>query len=347
MGLLKNIRRLGLLMLDMRSANREKGKLHREMEALLHAVTDLSQYQESISSRMLKKMQWYMVEMVWMSQKFAALHQKKLLEEAKVAIAFSGALGGISDILIDDLGEKDLTSIQDFLLNPSKQTPASPLEQLYLIFFEHFEANLPIASKVLVLDYYWKTLEAQFASRQQFNSDLARPQLIKILKDKCGFTTLLCRSIIDQALSAQETTAIYELGGLVQFINDINDLHKDSTQKILNFANSLDTIDAIRHSLITQVSDCFEQLRKLPLGRKQMSDFLFIFHSFVIITLAQLNHYEFICGGNYQLDRFLNLPLHKTKVQPYLRRNFQYSIPKILNYHFYYPYKSTFLDEGV
>ena len=347
MSWVKNMRRLLFLMKDMQSANREKGKLHREMNSLLHSTVDLSIYQDSISSRMLKKMQWYMVETVWMSQKFADLHQTILDEKSKCSIAFSGVLGGISDILIDDLAVSDLTSIKAFLLKPSAQAGQKPLEQLYLVFFRAFEANLSDTHRSLVLDYYWKTLQAQFESRQQFNPDLPQSKLIKILKDKCGFTTLLCRAIIGPELSKQEAEAIYELGGLVQFINDINDLHKDSSQGIRNFANSFDTIDEMRQVLINQVLVSFDQIKKLPLAKKQKVDFLFIFHSFVIITLAQLNHYRFICEGNYQLDRFLNLPQHKTKVRPYLRRNFQYSIPRILNYHFHYPYESKFLNFNV
>ena len=347
MNWVKNLRRLLFLMKDMQSANREKGKLHREMKAMMNSVVDLSKYQESVSSRMLKKMQWYMVETVWMSQKFADLHQTTLPENDKLSIAFSGVLGGISDILIDDLAVEDLGAIKNFLLRPSVQVGQAPLEKLYLDFFQVFEENLPVNTKDLILDYYWKTLQAQFESRQQFNPNLPDQQLIKILKDKCGFTTLLCRAVIEPAPSKQEAEAIYELGGLVQFINDINDLHKDSSQGIRNFANRFDTIAEIQQAFIHQVLHSFDQFRKLPLAKKQKADFLFIFHSFVVVTLAQLKHYKFICNGNYQLDRFLNLPQNKTKVRPYLRRNFQYSIPKILNYHFHYPYESKFLDLGV
>ncbi|OJJ23086.1 hypothetical protein BKI52_01680 [marine bacterium AO1-C] len=344
---LKNMRRLLPLVKDMQSANWERGRLHREMHLVLNSVTDLSKYHKSISPRMFKKMQWYMVETVWMSQKFADLHQVPLREKEKLSIAFSGVLGGISDIVIDDLAGDNFASKKEFLLNPSEGAIRLPLEKFYLDFFKVFEANLSADNKALVMEYYWKTLEAQFASREQFDANLPQEKLIKILKDKCGFTTLLCRAVVGKELLKQEEEAIYELGGLVQFINDINDLHKDSNQNIRNFANSFATLNEIKQALIQQVSLTFEHLRALPVASKQMNDFLFVFHSFIIITLAQLNHYKFICGGDYQLDRFLTLPQHKTKVRPYLRRNFQYSIPKILNYHFHYPYESKFLDTGV
>lgn len=342
---LKNLYRLTLLVQDMQSANREKGKLHRRMNKMMNNEVELTKFRAQVSSRMLKKMQWYMVEMVWMSQKFAQLHDAKLDLKSQKSTAFAGALLGISDILVDDMGIDDITSVSTFLLNPSEKLAHTPLEKLYLAFFDIFEANLPSGNQSLILEYYWKTLEAQFASRQQFNPDLPQAQLINILKDKCGFTTLLCRAVVSKPLLQYEEAAVYELGGLVQFINDINDLHKDSTQGIRNFANSYTSIATIKGALTKQINLAFGCLKKLPIPRKQLDNFLFVFHSFVIITFAQLRHYEFICEGNYQLDRFLNLSYDKTKIRPYLRRNIQYSIPKILRYNFHYPFENEPIGE--
>lgn len=339
MNFLKNIYRLSKLTHDMRSANRESGALHKKMEKLMQPIVQASEaYNDgSITPRMHKKMQWYMVETLWMSQQFAQLHQVTLDEATQQASAFSGALLGISDILIDDLPETQLERTKAFVYAPAQHTPQTPLEKLYIAYFQAFEACLSANNQSQIWHYYWTTIDAQVASRRQFEPDLPNEDLIKILKDKCGYTTLLCRAVLPLPIDNAEHTMIYELGALVQFINDINDLHKDSTQGIKNFANQFDSTEAMQQALLTQVKTAFELFSQCQPASKNAIYFLFTFHSFVVVSLAQLRHYEHLCGGLYNLDKFLNVPLNKAKVQPFLWKNLKFSIPRMLGFDFTNP----------
>ncbi|WP_299455440.1 hypothetical protein [uncultured Microscilla sp.] len=339
MNLFKNLYHLVKLTLDMRSANRESGALHKKAQKMMQPFIQAAEvYNDgSITPRMHKKMQWYMVETLWMSEQFAQLHQTKLDHATQQASAFSGALLGISDILIDDLPEGSLAHTQNFLYAPDQHTPQTPLEKLYLAYFQAFESCLSADNRVQTKEYYWASLEAQVASRRQFEPDLPSEDLIQILKDKCGYTTLLCRAVLPLPIDASEHTMMYELGALVQFINDINDLHKDSTQGIKNFANQFDTTIAMKKALLEQTTKAFGLFQNIGYKRKSAIYFLFIFHSFVVVSLAQLRYYEHLCQGHYKLERFLKLPPKSTKVQPFLWQNLQFSIPKMLNFDFTHP----------
>lgn len=344
MNFFKNIYRLGKLTLDMRSANREQGTLHKKMEKLMRPFVQASEvYNDgSITPRMHKKMQWYMVETLWMSQQFAQLHQITLDEASQQASAFSGALLGISDILIDDLPESQQERTQAFVYAPAQNSPQTPLEKLYLAYFQAFENCLSANNQSQTWHYYWASLDAQVASRRQFEPDLPAADLIKILKDKCGYTTLLCRAVLPLTIDDAEQTMIYELGALVQFINDINDLHKDSKQGIKNFANLHDTTQAMQQALLTQVSNAFELFKQGAQPPKYAPYFLFIFYSFVTVSLAQLRHYDRLCQDQYNLDRFLDVDLSRTKIQPFLWENLKFSIPRMLRFDFKHPYPDPY-----
>lgn len=319
----------------MRSANREKGALHKKVQQMMQPIVQASaQYDDgSITPRMHKKMQWYMVETLWMSQQFAKLYRLKLDQNSIQCAAFVGALGAISDILIDDLPSQNLKALSIFILSPLAKEATLPLEKLYQAYFEKFDACLHESNRANIFKYFQYTLEAQLRSKQQFEQRLPYSVLIKILKDKCGYTTLLCRAVVSPTISQPEEKAIYELGALVQFINDINDLHKDSKQGIRNFANNFDTLTEIKQALMQQTNLAFHQVKQLPYSKKTKRYFLFMFYSFVVIGIAQLRHYEYICNGLYSLDEFLKLPQSKAKIRPFLFRNLRFSVFKILKFN--------------
>lgn len=339
MTLLKNLYHLSRLTLDMRSANREKGALHKKVQRMMRPIVQASaEYNDgSITPRMHKKMQWYMVETLWMSQQFATLYRLKLDQNAIQCAALVGALGAISDILIDDLPSQNLEALTTFILSPLTKEVTLPLEKLYQAYFKRFDACLHESNRTSVFKYFQRTLEAQLRSKQQFQQNLSYPALIQILKDKCGYTTLLCRAVVNQSISQAEEEAIYELGALVQFINDINDLYKDSKQGIRNFANSFGTLAEIKRALMQQTNLALHQVKQLPYPKKTKRYFLFVFYSFVVVGIAQLRHYKYICNGLYNLDEFLKLPQSKVKIRPFLFRNLRFSVFKILKFNPHIP----------
>lgn len=340
MNLLKNLRQFILLTFDMRSANLESGALHKKVQKMMQPIVQAStQYNDgSITTHMHKKMQWYMVEMLWMSIQFGKLYRIKLDQATQQTTAFLGALGAISDILIDDSPEQDIARAKEFIYAPFEHTSKTPFEKLYRAYFEALEQCLPADNKKQVLKYYWLCIDAQFASRQQFQPDLPQPQLIQILKDKCGYTTILCRAVLPQSIDKPEQKMIYELGALVQFINDVNDLHKDSKQGIRNFANSYNTLPEMKQAIQNQAEVAFGLFKQIDYPKKAARKFLFIFYSFVIVSFAQLRHYHLICGKHYMLERFLHISSEKAKIQPFLLHNLKFSVPKVLRFNFNKPF---------
>ncbi len=337
MNKLRNLSRLARLCIKTYQANRENGKYHllvrKKAAALIQQSREYNQSAtgEKLDERKFLKIQWYMVTHLVMGELFADLLRKKLSEEEQMRYICLGPILGLSDILIDDYKYTADKMNSLLKLNDPNQASTSA-EKIFLHYYFAFKRFLPKERHNDFNNIFADFNQSQIDSLRQFDKDMPLEALEKVIMDKGGTSVLLCWVALS-AMSEAEESAFYQLGGLMQKMNDCVDLHKDGLEGIKTSANVFNSMEEITQNLESQRNRTFDALLKLDYDKKEIADLIFVFHVFVVGVYYKLHDYSLKCGGSFDYQRYLKLPKHLARSQPLTINSLRFSFWKILNFN--------------
>lgn len=330
MSLLKNIQMFWTLSREMYASNRERGKTHQLVRKLCPEVFENPELLTHTSQRFILKTQWYTVEMFWLCERFKGLaNQKSSMQEQKNYI-YMGVLASILDWLVDDVKD-DLDSFKRLLYDTKNFEPRNFLEQYYVDSFAYVEKNLDKYYKKEVLECFYKGFKAQGESKKQKNKDISQEEVDKICKDKMKYIVQMAFLFTQNHINSEEEEALYELGGLVQFINDAQDIHKDTLEGIHTFANMRSSLREIERDILTQNTLTFAKLAQLNFSAKEFRYLKFTFEAFVKVTQERLKFYDQKCNYNFSLEKFVQIPKEQLRFNVFAWKHLKSLVPKIFS----------------
>lgn len=332
---IKNLYKLLTLSFRVFESNRESGSYHRYVNKVAKDIIAKSRsYNDgSIPERMFLKIQWYMVTHLFMGEMFARLMDRKLTLNEEKRFMYLAPILGFSDILVDDFNYTDEMML-DLLEKKDPELGQNPVEKMFLLYYIEFHHLLPDSLQAVLKDYLAKGRKIQSESLKQFDKNTSDAEIKEIVIYKGGISVLLCRGIIEPRISPAEEKAFYELGGLMQMMNDAVDLHKDGLEGIWTTANKKTSLDEVAHNLDQQKQVAFELVKNLPYQQQRKADFLFGFYVFVISVFFKLKEYNQKCGQPYSYERFLAMDKKAVRSEPFSLGSFFYCFPKILSFDY-------------
>lgn len=178
-----------------------------------------------------------------LGEEIAALRGKPMTERERLALSYQGAMTGLFDDFFDrhDMPEEQLLS---FINDPSALQGNNSSERLFLVLFR--EALKLSHHPQLTIHFLRKVYHAQVDSKKQAQPGLAKDEIRRITVDKGGVSVLFYRSVFEHKLGKQEEEALYKMGGLMQFGNDIFDVYKDSLQDIETLMTTTKKVGNVR-----------------------------------------------------------------------------------------------------
>ena len=339
---LRNVNRIVRLSLRYaRDFNHEHGAFHRYGLRLSGGLIDAvrQEHDDALSARVLKKVQWYMAQGIWMAHMFEGLLGRTFGENELKRFVYAGSLGALSDILIDDMdvAEARLRRIID---DPDGFRADHAVEHLFQQFYKALvEAvpdakTLPDAVVTSRRDLFNKILTAQLQSKKQLDPTLPTERVDAIVRAKGALTICAYRGLLLDDFGALEYQAMYELGGLIQYINDVDDLYKDGRQGLRTFATARDSLEEMALEIDRQKTVAFRLFKALPYDRTRKENFMFVFYGLVVGTYASLLHYARLCNFSYALDTLLRLDKDVVKPNPFTFKAIAYGLPRLLHYSY-------------
>ncbi|MEN7550405.1 hypothetical protein AAG747_20975 [Rapidithrix thailandica] len=235
---------------------------------------------------------------------FATLRGKKLTEKERLLQTFLAALTPIGDDLFDveHKAEDELMQLvsKPFLFSSPQETHPLGVDILKKIhrLLEHPQQ---------FIDYFEKVFSAQKASQKQLDKDLSSEEIQQITFDKGGYSALLYRSIMSHPLGEQEEKAIYQLGGLVQLMDDTFDVYEDYQQGIRTLPNQTHDISVIKSFFEAELMQLGGIFRSLDYPAKNIEKFLFeitLILSREMICLEQLLALQDRNQGSFAIEPF-------------------------------------------
>ena len=189
-----------------------------------------------------------------LGEEIAALHGRPMSERERLALSYQGAMTGLFDDFFDkhEMPEEQLLN---FIENPGSITGNNSSECLFLLLFRKaLELSHHPGETV---KYLHKVYLAQVESLKQAAPGLTREEIKRITIDKGGVSVLFYRSVFESGLAKNEEISFYKIGGLMQFGNDIFDVHKDSLQNISTLMTTAGKVEQVRREFSEMRAEAF------------------------------------------------------------------------------------------
>lgn len=183
-----------------------------------------------------------------------------MTKKERLTLTYQGAMTGLFDDFFDKYN-LHFDDIKSFLDNPDKKKGSSSAEKLFLTFYKN---ALEYAAKpVVMVNYLRKVYEAQIESKKQAAPGLTQDEILDITLKKGGLSVLFYRASMIHPFEEGEEEALMQMGGLMQFGNDIFDIYKDRNNHIQTLLTTTKHIAPIRKLFTAQQEKCFSLIKQL------------------------------------------------------------------------------------
>lgn len=262
----------GVLLALMRNVNRQKKFIQETLGSSLH--TALEQNDGSLDKDDLKKITHYygLAVPAILGEALCTLRGKGMSLRERLALTYQGAMTGLFDDFFDKEKMND-ESVKAFMERPAELTGQNTRQRLFL---EFYKKALEYAEQPEHMLYYLrKVYGAQIASKgQAIPGSLSLEEIKRITVEKGGVSVLFYRSVLSNPLSKEEEDALYRVGGLMQFGNDIFDVYKDCLHHIDTLITVTKKVDEVRVAFREMMSDSFASFLNTNYPPKNIRKFL-------------------------------------------------------------------------
>lgn len=190
---------------------------------------------DKLSERERKRIWFYVAQGAITGLWFGTLHGRELTEAEKKAKRFVGAFTVFQDDLTDDAAYPYGNFID--LMEGKEENLAAHREE-WLAWFTYQQVRCAVADPLLFKRSFALVEKAQHDSREQLSGNLTNERLLEITAQKGGTATLFYRCLVSPVPSQEEEHFVLGCGELLQWCNDIFDVHKDHHAGVQTLFNS-------------------------------------------------------------------------------------------------------------
>lgn len=206
-----------------------------------------------------------------LGEQICALRGTKMSLQERMALTYQGAMTGLGDDFFDKQGTAAET-VKAFVENPEKFTGHTSSERLFLSFYKKSLAYAH--DPELVKTYLRKVFAAQVESKKQAKPGLSQEEILNITLNKGGVSVLFYRAAMSHPFRKGEEEALYKIGGLMQFGNDVFDVYNDRNENIHTLLTTTKKIDEIRSIFLSVLQKSFDSTCQADFPRKNIKKFL-------------------------------------------------------------------------
>ncbi len=239
-----------------------------------------------------------------LGEAFCLLRNTSMSNSERWVSTSQGVITGLFDDFFDDL-RLPLEDIIEMLHNPKSIIPKSSNQKLFLEFY--IIALDKSKDPELIIKQFVEVYKAQVQSLEQEKSSLENIRIWDITKLKGGHSVLFYRTGFDNLLGIGEKEALFQLGVVMQFENDIFDIYKDFKSKISTIPTKCDDIKNLRLRYESEIGKFIELSYKMNYKRKQILKFLDIVMPVInrgFVCLDQYQKLQDINNGVFNIDSF-------------------------------------------
>jgi len=229
----------------------------------------------------------------------------KMSEKERTALTYQGAMTGLFDDFFDKRDKTDET-VKTLIERPQELTGNNESERMFLESYSKFFQTA--ADFQLSLKYQRKVYEAQIESRKQSLPGLNHDEILDLTIKKGGVSVLFYRSVMAHPFLPGEEEALYKMGGLMQFGNDVFDIYKDRNSNIYTIPTTTKKVDELRTTFKTVMQESFASVHRSGYLEKNVKKFLHYISmclcSRCFVFFDQLENKERSTNGAFALQEY-------------------------------------------
>jgi len=265
------IRTPGTLSALLSNVKKQQQFIREQLQAELDAAKNIND--GSLDKEDFKKITHYygLAVPAILGEEICALRGCKMTLQERLALTYQGAMTGLGDDFFDKQGTSAET-VKAFIEDPDKFTGHTASEMLFLSFYKK---SLQYAhDPSLVKQYLRKVFAAQVESKKQAVPGLTRDEILKITIDKGGTSVLFYRAAMSHPFCSGEEEALYKIGGLMQFGNDVYGIYNDRNEHIHTLLTTATRISEVRDIFRSVMNDSFQAAFWAGYPPRQVKKFL-------------------------------------------------------------------------
>ncbi len=331
------IQRLWLLLrlaVQMYRANRQNGAYHRSVLKKAGRVVSEAELLDdgSLPPLLFKKMQWYMVNLAVTGRLLTMLRGKPLSGTEEKSFIYLGAIMALFDSLVDEQPDPEIPArlLEQFTkqTGPDIKNSPSAIEKIFALYSSEFYRSTD--------EFQWERLSVHFRqigyqlrSGIQKQTSLTEEEMLKLTLGKGGVSMLLCQALLFERNTKTEK-AFYDLGGLIQLLNDAQDVHKDALKGIRTFMNYTQNWTEAAGIPEAQKEQTFTSFHACNFSESRLYPFLFNIAAMVTVIQYKLTRYAEHTNKQLIINEIAGMERKDFLVNPFSLRSLLYCVPRIL-----------------
>ncbi len=283
---------------------KQKKYIHKFLDPLLQAARNSNDGSLENADFYKIKNYYALFVVAIIGENYCTLRGSKMTDRERKVLTFQGALTGLYDDFFDHPKRKK-ENLKEMMLNPFSYEAKDSVEKLFLLFLQEVHNLLENKSDFDAL--FFKIYSIQLESEKQINSAFSSEELKEISINKGGLSHLFYRITLSNPLSEKERECIFELGSLLQQVNDIFDVWKDNVAGIATFVTVSEDMEKTKNDFETQLQKVYELINGLHYLKKNKKDFflqLMILIGMGVVCLNQYIALQKLQGGKFQSNKF-------------------------------------------
>jgi len=225
-------------------------------------------------------------------ENYLAIKGRRLTVDESKRLAIISVMATLYDDLIDEENwtKDQLFHVLDRTLPVNEQTV-----KVQLIFALDDELKKIWRPTQRYIDALRLAIEWQVISAKQLHEKISLNEVLHISEEKCGNSSLLWASIMDEDWNENDKRFIYQSGYVGQIVNDLFDAFKDREDGVTTIVRAAPSIATAQEIFMNEcrklhqyILACDEpQQRKLRTINRMAA-----IHSFALVSLEHLQHTE-------------------------------------------------------
>lgn len=261
----------GILFTLIRNVKRQQKFLQKELGQ--HLDEAMQNNDGSLDKDDIKKITQYygLAVPCILGEALCILRGKVMTHQERLALTYQGAMTGLFDDFFDKEKMTDDT-VKAFMETPELIKGNNKRQKLFLEFYK--KALQYSHNPELMLHYLRKVHDAQIESKKQADREmLSKDEIKRITIDKGGMSVLFYRSVLFNQISKEEEDTLYQMGGLMQFGNDIFDIYKDCLSHIDTLMTTAKKVNDIRIQFREMMESSFASVYQTQYAHKNIRKF--------------------------------------------------------------------------
>lgn len=232
---------------------------------------------------------------------YKKLYGETLTDEERKRATLFGVLTPVGDDLFD-IDKLPVEDIHTITFHPQTYTAttfsAGVAKEIQTYLLEH------VPHKKEYIEASKNVLDIQAETIKQTKRTISKEDLQRITYTKGAVSVIIYHQCLDVAASKQMLDALFYVGSLYQFGNDIFDLYKDVRDNIYTMVNTCDDFIVLRKMFMERVKAQNRRIMALPYKQKDKKEFCIIMNTINARSMVALDQFvrQQKLMGNKKID---------------------------------------------